>query len=144
MLVIYGAPFRWGANVVAYWMMSVTVINDDTVPNVCNRFFARGLGVPQVGDELQHIGTIAHQQMLPTSANLDATHTAGVFQYDVVWGKGTPCCDLSMGKTMPATHGNVAANAITIDQTLRFVETFLATGVPTLIDPYRDLGVKGP
>ena len=118
------------------------VIDDDTVPNVCNRYFARGLGVPHVGDELQHIGTIAHQQALPTSANVDATHTGGVFQYDVVWNNATPCCDLTTGKTMKATHGNVGANPITIDQTLRFVETFLATGVPTILDPYRDLGVK--
>src|SRR5439155_26946108 len=52
------------------------VLNDDTVPNTTNRFFARGLGAPLVGDELQHIGTIPHAQKLPASANLDATHTA--------------------------------------------------------------------
>ena len=118
------------------------VIDDDTVPNVCNRFFARGLGVPLVGDELQHVGTIAHQQTLPTSKNLDATHTAGLFQYDVVWNGATPCCDLTMGKTMPATHGNVAANPITIHQTLAFVDTWLSGAPPTIVDPYRDLHVK--
>jgi pimeloyl-ACP methyl ester carboxylesterase len=118
------------------------VIDDDTVPNVCNRFFARGLGVPLVGDELQHVGTIPHQQMLPTMGNLDATHTGGLFQYDVVWDTSTPCCDLTMGKLMMATHSNVGANPITIDQTLEFVESYLSSGLSTILDPYRDLKVK--
>jgi hypothetical protein len=121
------------------------VIDDDTVPNVCNRYFARGLGAPLVGEELQHIGTIAHQPMLPTTGNVDATHTAGVFQYDIAWNKGSgPCppCDLSTGKTTTATHGNVGANPITIEQTFEFLSTYLATGVPTILDPYRTLGVK--
>src|SRR4029077_14115904 len=74
------------------------VINDDTVPNPTNRFFARGLGAPLVGDELQHIGTIAHNQALPISGNLDSKHTAGVFQYDVVFQGNGPA-------TQMATHG---------------------------------------
>jgi hypothetical protein len=121
------------------------VIDDDTVPNVCNRFFARGLGVPLLGDELQHIGSIPLQPMLPVTANLDPAHTSGVFQYDLVWSKGSgacPPCDLSTGKTQTATHGNVGANPITIDQTFAYLDSYLKTGVATVVDPYRELGIK--
>jgi hypothetical protein len=121
-------------------MLMQMVIDDHTVPNSTNRFFARGLGVPLVGDELQHIGTIPHVATLPTSDNLDANHTGGVFQYDVVWDTSTPCC--AMGRTIPATHGNVASNPIAADQTFQFLHSFQSTGTATIIDPYRDLGVK--
>lgn len=111
------------------------VIDDDTVPNTTNRFFARALGAPHVGDELQKIGTIAHEAALPVSGNVDAAHTAGVFQYDVVFDGDGPA-------TRKATHSNVAANPLTITQTLHFVETYFSTGVSEIVDPYRTLGVK--
>jgi dienelactone hydrolase len=111
------------------------VIADDTVPNSTNLFFARGLGVPHVGDELLKIGTIPHQQMLPVSANLDAKHTGGVFQYDVVYQGMGPM-------TQMATHGNVAANPVTITQTLHFLSTYYSAGVSEILDPYKVLGVK--
>jgi len=74
---------------------------------------------------------------VPVRANLDPTHTAGVFQYDVVWKNLGP-------NTRKATHGNVAANAVAVAQSFHFVETALADkdGVAEIIDPYRTLGIK--
>ena len=111
------------------------VIEDDTVPNSTNRFFARGLGVPHVGDELLPIGVVPHVQKLPTANNLDATHSGGVFQYDLVWKDQGPT-------TQKATHGNVAANPVAIEQTLHFVESHLAGKKTKIINPYRTLGLK--
>ncbi len=107
------------------------VLNDDTVPNSTNLFFARGLGVPHVGDELLHVGTIPYEPTLPVSANLDASHTGGMFQFDV----------LADG-TSPATHSSIAADPVAIDQTLHFIDTYYASGVSEILDPYRDLGIK--
>lgn len=107
------------------------VINDDTVPNSTNLFFARGLGVPHVGDELLHTGTIPHEQALPVSANLDATHTGGMFQFDV----------LSDG-TSQAKHSNIAADPVAIDQSFHFLSTYYKNGVSEILDPYRDLKIK--
>lgn len=112
------------------------VIDDDTVANPENRFFARGLGVPLVGEELQHVGTIAHDPTLPISNDLDATHTGGVFQFDVV------CSSTCPSPTEPATHGNVAANPVAIAQTLHFMKSFFESGTAEIIDPYATLGVK--
>ena len=111
------------------------VLDDDTVPNGNNLLFARGLGIPLVGDELLPVGVIPHEPTLPTSGNIDATHTAGLFQYDVVLQGTGP-------GTQPATHSNVARNALSVEQSLHFIDTFLQDGVSEIIDPYRTNGVK--
>ena len=112
------------------------VIDDETVPNAENRYYARGLGVPHVGDELQKIGAVPHEQALPVTGNVDATHTGGVFQYDLV------CADMCPAPTEAATHGNVAGNPVAIAQTLHFMETFFSGGTAEILDPYKTLGVK--
>ena len=111
------------------------VINDDTVPNSTNLFFAHGLGVPHVGDELLKIGVVPHQQALPVSGNLDATHTGGVFQFDIDYVDNGPM-------TQQATHSNIAGNPVAIAQSLHFIDTYYAAGVSEIIDPYRTLGIK--
>lgn len=114
------------------------VLEDDTVPNSTNLFFARSLGLPHLGTELLKVGSVAHGIKLPAKGNLDATHSGGVFQFDVVWEGSGP-------KTKVATHGNVAANPVAIAQSLHFIETGLAGGkggVAEVLDPYVVLGVK--
>lgn len=111
------------------------VIDDDTVPNSTNLFFARGLGVPHVGDELLPIGGIPHTATLPVSGNLDATHTGGVFQFDVVYEGTGPM-------TKMATHGNVAGNPVAIEQSFHFLSTYFADGKSEILDPYKTLGIK--
>jgi len=111
------------------------VLDDDTVPNPTNLFFARGLGVPHVGEQLLPIGLIPHEPSLPVSGNLDAEHTGGVFQYDIVFDGAGP-------DTKTATHSNVARNTVTQEQILHFFSTYYASGVAEILDPYVTLGIK--
>ena len=69
------------------------------------------------------------------SGNLDATHTGGVFQYDVVLDGAGP-------GTEPATHSNVARSAESQEQLLHLLTTFYASGVGEILDPYVTLGTK--
>lgn len=112
------------------------VLNDDTVPNSTNTFFGRGLGVPLLGDELVPMNTVERVTTFPVSANVDASHTAGIFQFDLVYEN-----DTGPG-TEPATHGNVAANPVAIEQSFHFIDTWQSGGVAEVIDPYRTLGIK--
>jgi pimeloyl-ACP methyl ester carboxylesterase len=106
------------------------VIGDDTVPNSANSFYARGLGVPLVGDELLEVGLIAHEQELPTAANFDADHTWGLFQFDI-------------DETgMPTSHGSIARSQVAQTQIVRFVQSYLDDGLSEILDPYRELGIK--
>jgi pimeloyl-ACP methyl ester carboxylesterase len=100
------------------------VIDDDTVPNSANSFFARALGAPHVGEERLPIGVIEHVPGLPVSGNVDAMHTAGMFQFDMT------------GDGEVATHSNVARSPAGQAQTLRFLESEIADGVSEIIDPY--------
>ena len=101
------------------------VIDDDTVPNTSNAFFARALGAPHLGEERLPIGVIEHVPGLPVTGNIDAMHTAGMFQFDVT------------GDGETATHSNVARSPAGQAQTLRFLESELADGVSEIIDPYQ-------
>ncbi len=107
------------------------VLDDDTVPNSSNALFARGLGVPLVGDELLPIGVVALEPRLPTSANLDDGHTWGLFQFDVLDAAGAL-----------AEHSNIARSDVAQTQVTRLVTSYLDDGVSELIDPYRELGIK--
>lgn len=107
------------------------VLADSTVPNSTNAFFARGLGLPLVGDELLPIGWIAHEPALPTSGNLDADHTWGLFQFDVLDTDGSV-----------AEHSNLGRSLVAQTQITQFVTTNLAGEVSEIIDPYRELDIK--
>ena len=111
------------------------VIEDEIVPNSTNRYFARGLGVPHVGDELQKLGIVPHEPKLPISKNLDATHTGGVFQFDLVLKDDGVT-------TEKASHNNIGDSSVAIEQSLHFVDSYFADGVSEILDPYRTLGVK--
>jgi pimeloyl-ACP methyl ester carboxylesterase len=110
------------------------VLNDDTVPNVSNTYFARCLGVPHVGSVIVPIGVVPLEPDLPTAGNLDAEHTGGCFQLDVVLAGEGPA-------TEPATHGNVARSSLAQLQITRFLETLEEGGVSEIVDPYEELGV---
>jgi len=107
------------------------VLEDDTVPNSANAFFARGIGAPLLGDELLPIGGVPLQAELPTVGNRDATHTWGLFQFDIMDADGAM-----------ATHGGIARSIVGQTQITRFVTTQLEDGVSEIIDPYRELGIK--
>ncbi len=105
------------------------VIGDDTVPNSTNRFFTRAMGLPHVGEVLQPIGVVPQKAELPTAANLDGEHTAGMFQFDIVEGGG------------PATHGGVVVSEVGQLQMRTFVVSS-EVGEPIIVDPYVELGVE--
>lgn len=111
------------------------VLDDDTVPNSANTYFARSVGVPHVGEEIFPIGTVPLEPSLPVSANLDAMHTGGSFQYDVIVGDDGVT-------TEPATHGNVARSTLSQLQITTFLDTYLQDGVSEIVDPYVELGVR--
>ncbi|MCC6805864.1 MAG: hypothetical protein IT381_00455 [Deltaproteobacteria bacterium] len=98
------------------------VIDDEVVPNTSNRFFARGLGLPQVGAVLQAMPPLAIDS-LPIAGG-------GVYQFDVVCEGACP------GRTVKASHGNTAANPVAVRQAVHFMKT------GEIIDSYRVLGVK--
>jgi pimeloyl-ACP methyl ester carboxylesterase len=110
------------------------VVDDTIVPNLTNVAFARGLGVPLLGDALVPLDGVAQRSDFPVAANLPGGATGGIFIYDLILrGDGT---------TGPATHSNVAANEVAIHQTFHFLETHLSAGTGEIVDPYRDLGIK--
>ena len=99
------------------------VLSDNTVPNTANGYYARALGAPLVGEQRLAIG-VAHEPELPTAGNIDATHTAGVFQFD----------DLETG--VMASHANIATSEVAQTQIRRFLLTH-QTGTPSeILDPY--------
>lgn len=107
------------------------VLDDDTVPNSTNLFYARGVGAPLVGDELLPVGWVAHEPELPTAGNKDATHTWGLFQYDVLDARGSV-----------AEHSNLGRSLVAQTQITQFVTTNLAGEVAEIVDPYRELEIK--
>ena len=74
-------------------------------------------------------GTAQHALFL--GATVTSTHTAGVFQYDVVWEGNGPA-------TKMATHGNVAANPVAITQTLRFIESYYSAQIASWLSAGAD------
>ena len=100
------------------------VIDDDTVPNVSNAFFARALGAPHVGEELLRIGVIEHVPGLPVSGNLGRGHTAGMYQFAMT------------GDGEAATHSNVARSPAGQAQTLHFLTSQMDDGVSEILDPF--------
>jgi hypothetical protein len=111
------------------------VLDDNTVPNSANTYFARAVGVPHLGEVIFPIGTVPLQPRLPTVGNLDADHTGGSFQFDVVVADDGVT-------TEPATHSNVARSTLAQLQITTFLDTYLADGVSQIVDPYVELGVR--
>ncbi len=107
------------------------VIGDTVVPNSANLFYARCLGAPHVGAELLPIGTVEQVPSLPLVGNVDATHTAGVFQYDLI--------STADGASEPATHSNVATSPEFAQQALHFLQSYFDEGVSEIVDPYQTL-----
>jgi hypothetical protein len=112
-------------------VLAQIVLDDDTVPNSTNGFFARGLGAPLVGEEIWPVGVIEHQPDLPTSGNKDDGHTWGLFQFDILDEAGTP-----------ATHSDVGRSEVAQTQIVEFLQSFVDDGASTIVDPYVVLGIK--
>jgi hypothetical protein len=115
--------------------LMMMVKDDAIVPNDANALYARGLGLPHVGDIIVPIGIIPEQATLPIQNNLAAGITGGMFQYDLVWKDGGP-------ETEAASHMNISRNPVALAQAIHFLTTFETQGSSELIDPYKVLGIK--
>ena len=99
------------------------VLSDSTVPNTANGYYARSLGAPVVGEQRLAIG-VPNEPELPTAANIDAMHTAGVYQFE------------ELGTGVMASHSNVATSQVAQDQIRRFILSQQGDGVSEIIDPF--------
>ncbi|MCA9669866.1 MAG: alpha/beta fold hydrolase [Myxococcales bacterium] len=124
----WGAPGATTLKHVLYPMVE----NDKFVPNLPNEALARAAGVPQVPPVLHAVPGLEVTAKAPLSANGREGKTAAYFQYDIVNGSET------------ATHTNLTGSPEARAQLSHWLETYLATGTPEVIDPYVTLGVKKP
>ncbi|MSP73659.1 MAG: hypothetical protein EXR76_16105 [Myxococcales bacterium] len=115
-------------------LLFAMAINDEIVPNVCNRALARAIGVPHVAPVLQEVGIIGEAPPTPFSGNLDdGQTTAGLFQFDhITRGEGRP--------PEVAEHSNVPSSREGILQATHFLKAWIETGLPEIINPLDVLG----
>ncbi|MCB9787136.1 MAG: hypothetical protein H6744_10645 [Deltaproteobacteria bacterium] len=106
-------------------------IGDETVPPAAGRALARALGIPQVPPVLVPVGVIPVTDAAPVSGDLPGGGTAGYFQLDRV---------TSGSSVVAATHGNTPYSPEVMLQASHFLDTWLASGVPEILDPYAELG----
>ncbi|MCA9667576.1 MAG: hypothetical protein KC503_18375 [Myxococcales bacterium] len=121
----YGAPAATSLKHVLY----LAVQDDRVVPNSTSEALARAAGVPQLPPVLSSVVGLPLGGALPISGNGREQKTAGYFQYDRFGDK-------------KATHGDVTTSVEPQAQLVHFLETYLASGVPEIIDPYVVLGLK--
>lgn len=109
------------------------VLDDDTVPNVCNYSLARAMGVPMVPPVLRAAPGLDAVASAPLSGNLAGGRaTGGLLQFDVVAGNG--------GASVTATHSNVGASDVGAEAWLHFLSTHWDRGLAEIADPYAALG----
>ncbi len=133
------APFvirdRYEGAGAAPHLLVVNVIDDDTVPPGTNRMLARAIGAPHMPPIIEDVGIIDDAGPTPLSNNFETpsgTRTAAFFQYDRMTKKPG-------GSVEPATHSGVARSLEALLQAETFMQTWLETGAPTVIDPYSEL-----
>ncbi|MBI5477243.1 MAG: hypothetical protein HY906_00220 [Deltaproteobacteria bacterium] len=110
------------------------VLNDNTVPNTCNRALWRAMGLPVVPPvRAGEVGLVGLTGTAPVSANLPDGRTAALVQFDLIPD--------GQGGMEPATHDNVSDSAVGIEAWFRFLDAYFTTGVPVIVDPYAELGL---
>jgi fermentation-respiration switch protein FrsA (DUF1100 family) len=109
------------------------VLDDDTVPNLCNETLARAMGVSVVPPLLRPVPGVAALPMAPVRGNFAMGRaTGGMLQFDVVGG--------AMGASVRATHSNVGASDVGAEAWLHFLRAHWEGGVAEIADPYAALG----
>ena len=120
-------------------LLNAHVLDDDIVPNVSNYALARALGVPHLGPVLRPIGIVETGIALPVEANLPSGATGGTVQFDWV-NEGS----IETPDWRTATHNNIGDSGVGAHAWLRFLDSWLQTGTPTIVDPYVELGLTPP
>ena len=110
-------------------VISGMVLDDDTVTQPTNLMLARSLGVPHIPPALVPAGVIPIEESAPVSANHPQGNSAGLLQSGG-WNK--------------AGHHGLAHNEVSATAWFTFIETFLETGTPVIINPYDELGLTRP
>ena len=114
-------------------VLQTMAIDDEIVPNSCNRALARALGLQPVAPAWQPLGLGPAAVAAPFQANGPGGATLALFQYNRVTKQpGTA--------PQKAEHGNVPGSREGLHQALHFLQTWLATGKAVVEDPYVALG----
>jgi hypothetical protein len=109
------------------------VLDDDTVPNVCNDTLARAMDAPIAPQLLRAVPGLPVLPRMPFSGNAaNGRATRAVLQFDVVGGRG--------GASERATHSNVGASDVGAHAWLHFLTTHWDRGLAEVADPYVALG----
>lgn len=98
---------------------------DEVVPFAAGRALARAYGLPHVHPIAVPVAGIPDAGASQVAGNLDGV-TAGYFQYDRITRNGT---------VRPSEHLMPRSDEFAV-QLDRFLESWLATGVPEIVDPY--------
>ena len=118
-------------------LLSVMVVDDDTVPEPTNLALARAVGAPAIPPIYREIGVIPTLESgLPLRGNLADGGTAGFMQ--IKW------ITRSNGDWRRATHSNVTSSDVGIELWLNFFDGALREGVGVIVDPYASLGLEPP
>ncbi len=132
---ILGTRVRGDENDRPHLLMQVA-LDDEIVPNRTSVFYAQNLGLPVLGDEIVPVPGNPRIAELPVTLNLQNSRTAGFYGFDVV------CADEACTSTVAATHDNVAFSNLASVQASHFLDSWIETGAPEIIDVYRTEGVK--
>lgn len=132
---VLGRRTRGTASDRPHLLMQVA-LGDAIVPNRTSVFYARTLGLAVVGDPVVPVPGAPRVADFPVALNLENSRTAGFYGFDVV------CVDQACSATEAASHQNVAFSDLASIQVAHFVDTWIETGVPEIIDVYRTEGVK--
>jgi hypothetical protein len=64
------------------------VLEDDIIPNACNRVLAAAMGAPIAGAVLQEVSGLGPPVSMPTAGNMPDGRTRALVQLDTVWTAG--------------------------------------------------------
>jgi len=109
------------------------VLEDNTIPTRCSRSLVRAMGLPHVPPTLSTMGLVEETGPAPVSGNLQGgSLTAGVFQFDRFRAQVDAPVEA-------ASHDYTPSSYEAKHQLKVFLETWITTGLPTIIDPYAEL-----
>ena len=124
------APFASTAPAMPHVLMAM-VMGDDVVVNSSNRALAQAMRLPQVPPILEVIDGTPRAVAVPILGNLPGNRTAGLLQFDhITRGSGFE----------PATHSNLGGSVVGMLTWLHFLDTYLVSGVPEIIDSLGSIG----
>lgn len=105
--------------------------DDEIVPPSTGRALARALGLPHIPPVAVPVAGLDLGAPAPVAGNARAGRTAGFFQIDRITNDGV---------VEVARHANTPLSEECVHQWHAFLQTWLDDGVPTIVDPFVELG----